>query len=187
MISIFQGKGGEYQYVRQIPLGVNYFASAMDVLDGKILVGHDNGKIQVVNVDGTGKELLNVSHHDGESWGLHVIEEHGTFLTCGDDNTIFEYSIKDKKCIKEGRIWSPEMYNGKLYETNKIRSTASTLSNFPTQMQGRGITYSKKWNHVAVSNNYGDVSILDYDDLSKRITTLYKPKEWAECLMYSPD
>jgi hypothetical protein len=54
-------------------------------------------------------------------------------------------------------------------------------------MQGRGITYSKKWNHVAVSNNYGDVSILDYDDLSKRITTLYKPKEWAECLMYSPD
>lgn len=79
------------------------------------------------------------------------------------------------------------MFNGKLYETNKIRSTASTLSSYPVQMQGRGITYSKKHNHVAVSNNYGDVSILDYNNLSKRLTTLYKPKEWCEVLMYSPD
>ena len=131
MISVFQCKGGEDQYVTQIPLGVNYFASAIDVLDGRILIGHDNGKIQVVDVNGTGKELVNVCHHDGESWGLHVIEQNGTFLTCGDDNTIYEFSIKDKKCIKEGRIWTPEMNNGKIYETNKIRSTASTLSNYP--------------------------------------------------------
>jgi WD40 repeat protein len=40
---------------------------------------------------------------------------------------------------------------------------------------------------VAVSNNYGDVHILDYDDLTKRITTLYKPREWCEVLVYSPD
>jgi hypothetical protein len=42
-------------------------------MDGKILVGHDNGKIQTVNVDGTDKQLIQASHCDGESWGLEVI------------------------------------------------------------------------------------------------------------------
>ena len=76
---------------------------------------------------------------------------------------------------------------GKAYETKKIKSTASTLSNAPVQQQARAITYSPRHNHVAVSNNYGDVHILDYDDLSKRITTLYKPREWCETISYSPD
>jgi microtubule-associated protein-like 1/2 len=61
------------------------------------------------------------------------------------------------------------------------------MSSCPAQQQARGITYSKKHNHVAVSNNYGDVQILDYNDLSKRITTLYKPREWCEVLAYSPN
>ena len=77
--------------------------------------------------------------------------------------------------------------DGKSYETKKIKSTASTMSSFPVQQQARGITYSPKHQHVAVSNNYGDVHILDYNDLSKRLTTLYKPREWAEVLVYSPD
>jgi len=38
-----------------------------------------------------------------------------------------------------------------------------------------------------VSNNYGDVAILDYNDWSKRLTTLYKPREWCEAMSYSPD
>jgi len=38
-----------------------------------------------------------------------------------------------------------------------------------------------------VSNNYGDITILDYNDFSKRITTLYKPREWCEVLVYSPN
>ena len=79
------------------------------------------------------------------------------------------------------------MYAGKPFETNKIKSTASTLSSAPVHQQARGITYSKKWNHVAVSNNYGDVAILDYNDFSKRITTLYKPREWCETMIYSPN
>jgi len=28
---------------------------------------------------------------------------------------------------------------------------------------------------------------LDYDDFSKRITTIHKPKEWCEVLVYSPN
>lgn len=61
------------------------------------------------------------------------------------------------------------------------------MASTPAHQQSRGITYSKKWNHVAVSNNQGDVTILDYNDFSKRVTTLMKPREWCECLSYSPD
>ena len=128
-----------------------------------------------------------MSHHDGEAWGLEVLQDKGTFLTCGDDNQIFEFSIKDKKMIKQGKVWSFELFGGKPYETAKIKSTASTLSSYPVQQQARCVTYSPKHEHVAVSNNYGDVSILDYNDFSKRLTTLYKPREWCESLSYSPD
>lgn len=187
MLSVFTCEAGEYQFVRQIPLDVYYHASSLDILDGRILVGHDNGRIQVVNTDGTDKKLVNVSHFDGEAWGLEVLQEKGTFLTCGDDNTIYEFSIKDKQMIKQGKVWSYDLYGGKPYETSKIKSTAATMASTPAQQQARGLTYSSRWNHVAVSNNYGDVSILDYNDFSKRITTLMKPREWCECLAYSPD
>ena len=65
------------------------------------------------------------------------------------------------------------MYKDKAYVTKKDKCTASTLSQMPVHMQARGITYSKKWKHVAVSNNYGDVAILDYNKMDQRITTLY--------------
>lgn len=187
MLSVFSCEQGEYQFLRQIAMEQYHFASSIDILDGKVLVGHDNGKIQTVNIDGTGKQLVNASHCDGESWGLHILDDKGTFITCGDDNIIYEFDMKQKKMLKEGKIWTYDMYNGKPYETQKIKSTASTLSGYPVNQQGRGITYSKKWNHVAVSNNYGDVAILDYNDFSKRITTLYKPREWCEVMVYSPD
>jgi hypothetical protein len=51
-------------------------------------------------VDGSDKQMVNVSHCDGEAWGLQIIEDKGTFLTCGDDNQIMEYSIKEKKVVK---------------------------------------------------------------------------------------
>lgn len=89
--------------------------------------------------------------------------------------------------IKQGKIWSYDLFGGKPYETKKIKSTAATMASTPSHQQGRGITYSKRWNHVAVSNNLGDVSILDYNDFSKRITSLMKPGEWCECLAYSPN
>lgn len=187
MLSIFTCDQGEYTFVRQIPLDVYFHASSLDVLDGRVLVGHDNGRIQVVNTDGTGKEMVNISHFDGETWGLEVLHEKGTFLTCGDDNMIYEYSIKDKNVVKQGKVWSYDLFGGKPYETSKIKSTASTMSTTPAHQQARGLTYSSKWNHVAVSNNFGDITILDYNDLSKRITTLYKPREWCEVLVYSPN
>lgn len=67
-------------------MNVHNLASSIDVLDNKILVGHDNGRIVTVNLDGTDQTLVNTSHCDGESWGLEIIQESGTFLTSGDDN-----------------------------------------------------------------------------------------------------
>lgn len=187
MLSVFSADQGEYQFLRQIALEQYSFASALDLLDGKILVGNDNGRIQTVGVDGTGLVTVNSTHMDGEAWGLEVLQEKGTFLTCGDDNQMYEYSVKEKKVIKEGKIWSAELFDGKAFDTSKIKSTASTLSAHPVHQQGRCITYAPRLNHIAVSNNYGDVSILDYNDWTKRITTLYKPREWCEVLVYSPD
>ena len=61
MLSVFSCDQGEYQFLRQIALEQFHFASALDILDGKILVGHENGKIQTVNVDGTKKNVCLIS------------------------------------------------------------------------------------------------------------------------------
>ena len=55
MISVFSCDQGEYQFLRLIALEQLHFTSAIDVLDGKIAIGYDNGKIQTVNVDGSSK------------------------------------------------------------------------------------------------------------------------------------
>jgi hypothetical protein len=45
MLSIFSSNQGEYEFQRQIPLNTFYYASSLDLLNGKILIGHDNGRI----------------------------------------------------------------------------------------------------------------------------------------------
>jgi len=54
-------------------------------------------------------------------------------------------------------------------------------------MQGRSIAFNEKYQHLAVSNNNGDVTILDYKDFSKRLAFLRDPMEWNEVMAYSPD
>jgi len=88
--------------------------------------------------------------------------------------------------IKQGKVWTPEQNDGKPYATEKIKSTASTLCSYPSHAQARAVTYDSHHGHVAVSNNLGDITILNYADL-KPITTLLKPREWAEVLAYSPN
>jgi WD40 repeat protein len=186
-ITIHTANKGKFEYVRQINLSHQCHASSLDFMQGKILIGHDNGRICTSDLEGANIVTHNISHHDGESWGLEVIAKAGTFLTCGDDNQFLEYSIKDKKVLRSGKIWTQESNSDKPYETKKIKSTASTLCSYPAHQQGRCITYSPIHNHVAVSNNYGDISIFDYRDFSKKLTTLWAPKEWCEAMSYSPD
>jgi WD40 repeat protein len=159
----------------------------MDFLDGKILVGHDNGRIITIDIEGRNEQLITTAHHDGECWGLDVIPEQGTFLTCGDDNEFHEISLREKRVLRSGKVWLPEHNDGKPYETHKIRSTASTLSSMPAHQQARAIAYSKHHCHLAVSNNNGDIAIFSYNDFSKKIATLLAPREWCEVMRYSPD
>jgi hypothetical protein len=43
-----------------------------------------------------------------------------------------EVSIKDKRVVRTGVIWSAEQNNnGNPYSSNKTRSTASTICDFP--------------------------------------------------------
>jgi WD40 repeat protein len=186
-VTVHSASKGQFEYLRQIPLQHQSMASSIDYMQGKILVGHDNGRICTVDVNGGEHITQNVSHHDGESWGLEVIIKKGTFLTCADDNEFHEYSIRNKKHIRSGKIWTKEMNNGNSYETKKIKSTASTLCDYPAYQQGRAIAYSGNHNHVAVSNNHGDIFVYDYSDFSVRIATLLHPREWCEVMKYSPD
>ena len=54
-------------------------------------------------------------------------------MTCGDDNTIYEFNIAEKKMVKQGKVWTAELFGGKPYETTKIKSTAATMSSHPSQ------------------------------------------------------
>jgi len=126
-LAIISNNQGEFSFVRHIPMNQQSFASCLDILDGMILVGQDNGKILTVGVDGNDQKIISNSHTDGENWGLEVIQDKGTFLTSGDDNKILEINIKDKKVMREGKVWSAELFDGQHYKTKKIKSTASTL------------------------------------------------------------
>lgn len=168
-ITIHTSDKGKFEYVRQISLQHQFHASSIDLMQGKILIGHDNGRICTTDLEGKSFVTHSISHHDGEAWGLEVIPKQGTFLTCGDDNQFMEVSIRERKVLRSGKIWTKEQNGDKPYDTKKIRSTASTLCDFPAHQQGRSITYSPVHKHVAVSNNQGDVTIIDYNDFSKKI------------------
>jgi hypothetical protein len=122
---------GTYEFEKQIQIETHYLASAIDFMNGKVLIGHDNGRIATVMLDSEEQTIHNYSHHDGECWGLEIIPETGCLLTSGDDNQFMEFDIKSRKLVRSGYVWLPEYNNGKPYELTKIRSTASTLCSYP--------------------------------------------------------
>lgn len=169
-ITIHTSDKGTFEYVRQIALENKSYAQSIDYLDGVILVGQDSGRVITCDVNGAEPQKIHmVSHNDGESWGLQIIQENGTYLTCGDDNEFHEYNINNKTFVRSGKVWTLDLNDGKEYVTKKIRSTASTMSAFPSHQQARAITYCKLHSHVAVSNNQGDIFIFDYNNFDKKI------------------
>lgn len=122
---------GTYEFVKQIDLETRHIASSLDFLDGSILIGHDSGVIVTCDIETEAQQVHGVSHCDGEVWGLEVNNERGTFYTSGDDNQFMEFDIGARRVVRKGKVWSNEYNNGKPYELNKIRSTASTLSACP--------------------------------------------------------
>ena len=46
------------------------------------------------------------SHFDGEAWGIAMIQDEGNnmYVTCGDDNTLLLYDIKQKRVVGRGKV-----------------------------------------------------------------------------------
>jgi len=63
------------------------------------LIGFKNGTITERNFPGKGREEIMHSHHEGELWGLCIIEGEGKFITSGDDNKIYMFDIQTKRMV----------------------------------------------------------------------------------------
>lgn len=151
---------GTYEFVKQIDLTTKGLASALDYLDGKILVGHDCGVVCTVDIKSEKESIYLDTHCEGEVWGLEINQDRGTFYTSGDDNCFMEVDMFKRQCVRKGKIWDDSYNKGKKYETTKIKSTASTLSSLPAHQQARAITICDIHDHVAVANCYGDILIF---------------------------
>ncbi len=152
-------------------------------MNGKILVGLRNGSIYEYVESTEEKKHILAAHHEGEAWGLDLIPEENLLMSIGDDNKVLVFDYEKKKYVRKGTI--SEKGQPKNQEKAK-KATASSLSVYPPNQQGRAIAYSKLRGHVAISNNMGKVSIRDKDDLDKKIKTLLDAEEWSEVIKYSP-
>lgn len=145
-LTIYKAEKGTFQFDKILSLGVHSSCSSIDYMQGKVLLGHDTGKISTLNLEDEVETVHNYSHHDGECWGLEIIPEKGTFLTAGDDNTIMEVDMRQRKVVRTGKVWTPDFTDGKPYKSTKGRSTASSMSKFAAHQQSRAICYSKELN-----------------------------------------
>jgi len=64
-----------------------------------LLIGLRNGSIVECDIQKGVRETIAHSHHDGEVWGLCVIESQGKYVTSGDDNKILMFDMETKRCI----------------------------------------------------------------------------------------
>jgi WD40 repeat protein len=127
---------------------------------------------------------LLASHFEGETWGLEIVPETQSIYTVGDDNRIMEFNYEQKKFLRKGVISE----NNQPKNQKRVKEvTASTLSEFPPNKQGRAVAYCRQNGHLAVSNNMGKVSIRDSKNFDKKIKTLKDQLEWSEVMKYSPD
>ena len=138
-------------------------------MDNKILVGHDNGRICTFDITGQDYKLHNVSHHDGECWGLEIIPEMKTFLTCGDDNEFHEFSFENN-----GESYQSTKV-GYYVSTNDYISTVDTPLKTITMGLGRNTVYTYQTtitipNTLNSGQNYWLGTIIDKDSTLSEVT-----------------
>jgi microtubule-associated protein-like 6 len=180
-ICIFSARNGECKLEKTLE-GFDSYARGLDYMNGRILIGLRNGFIFEANEQNDDRRMLMGSHHEGEAWGLEVVPDAGSIFTVGDDNKIMEFNYHDKRFVRQGIIAPNATKN-----TEKAKKvTASTLSQYPANQQGRAIAYCKHNNHIAVSNNMGKVTIRNRDNLNVKIKSLKDAEEWCEVIKYSP-
>ena len=182
-VMIFSGKGGALKQEKSIDFG-DFPCRGIDNHNGKILLGLRDGSIYELNesdLEGPKKQIM-ASHHDGEAWGLAIVPQSKSLLSIGDDNKILEFDFDEKKFIKQGIISEKSSKN----QDKMKKVTASSMSQYPANQQGRAIAFCPHNNHIAVSNNMGKVTIRPRDDLNKKLHVLNHADEWNEVIRYSP-
>lgn len=156
------------------------------------MVGHDNGRIAITNLNGNIYEIVSTTHHSGEVRAVETIPENGSFLTCGEDNEFHEVCVISKRVLRSGQIYSANYFNldceSKLSAlTSKPKFPSKHNSRFSPQYQGRAIAYSSKNSHVAIATGASSVMIYSYKAFDDLITILQDPSDWCEVIKYSPN
>jgi WD40 repeat protein len=160
-----------------------------------LLVGMRNGSIVECDIDKTIKETTMYSHHDGEVWGLCVIDDK-YFVTSCDDNKILMFDLEQRKLVQKGNV-DPTSEDGQSSIRESVKSRpdrgAATTSKSPPSQQSRALAYNSKLRHLAVATNCGVVTIREIvfsktlqQDLNTLLVILRDPQEWIECMAYNP-
>ena len=58
-----------------------------------------NGNIVEYDITRNAKEVIMHSHHDGEVWGLCIMEGEGKFITSGDDDKVYMFDMASRKLV----------------------------------------------------------------------------------------
>ena len=103
-------------------------------------------------------------------------------FSVGDDNKLLGFDYEERKLKRKGILTE----KGSTKEEKIKKVTASTLSQYPPNQQGRAIAYCPHNEHVVVSNNMGKVTVRSATDLNKMLVTLKEAEEWNEVIKFSP-
>lgn len=160
-------------------INVEQLVRSVDLKGGNILAGLRNGTILEISSSDAKKEIM-VSHSSGETWGLDIVDDN-TFVTSGDDNQLFAWSIKNRKSTQAAEICDED--------AQSKSGGASSLTEFAPSKCARAVAVNSAGNgHVAVGHNDGRVTVRGgVNDLKKVAYTLQDSAEWIEAMAYSPD
>eukprot|EP01022_Parablepharisma_sp_SALTPOND_P033101 TRINITY_DN88194_c2_g1_i1.p1 TRINITY_DN88194_c2_g1~~TRINITY_DN88194_c2_g1_i1.p1 ORF type:complete len:765 (+),score=75.12 TRINITY_DN88194_c2_g1_i1:175-2295(+) len=150
---------------------------AVDKQGDQILVGLRNGTIALIRGGKIVNELMK-SHHDGEVWGLEVLEN-GDILTTSDDNKLMVWNAKDRKC--KGTFTLNEKAGP------KKKYGASSMTSYPDNQCSRAVCYNPKTMEVATATNAGEVQIRSISNLGSIKKSLHAADRWIEFMAYSPN
>ena len=150
------------------------FIRAIDVANGKMLVGQRDGTI--VLCEGGDRKAIMSSHSDGEVWGL-TQQADGTVVTSADDNKVMFWDPVSRTHSKTVKVSDRK--------EKARRGGASTLSRLPDSQCSRCVAVNG--DYIAVAGNDGKVSIRAQSDPSTEVHLLGDSKEWIEVMAFSPD
>jgi len=162
-----------------------------DAKSGTILCGTHKSEIFVLDSHGKKKKAAPIvtGHYEGEVWGCDF-QDGDQFLTSGEDNRVFRWSLSKHKSVATGMI------NYGKAPAFRRKYGVSTMSKFHPSKCARAVSASSN-GHVALGRNDGQVCILETKSL-KAVKTLNINKHskrqvrnqkgnWIEAIAYSPD